>query len=120
MQYGLGDAQVTWLGAHVLGRSIGAHMYRSNVVEGNETLFGFQFMDDSVVLDGPGDSLIQGTSCVVDRPPLAGLILRILVLQVGISEPHRYRSSTSRRRWQLTRMSSCEGMLGRRLRSQSF
>ncbi len=31
MQYGLADAQVTWLGAHTMARSIGASMFSSNV-----------------------------------------------------------------------------------------
>jgi hypothetical protein len=49
--YGLGDAQVSWLGCHAEARSVshgGAHMFRSNVAEGNETLYGFDWVDDAV------------------------------------------------------------------------
>lgn len=58
--YGLGDAQVTWLGMLTIGRSIGAHMFESNVREGNETLFGFPFIKDTDTLSTPGQHLIQG------------------------------------------------------------
>eukprot|EP01138_Halocafeteria_seosinensis_P000158 gb/GECG01000164.1/.p1 GENE.gb/GECG01000164.1/~~gb/GECG01000164.1/.p1 ORF type:complete len:683 (+),score=64.76 gb/GECG01000164.1/:1-2049(+) len=45
--YGLGDAQVTWLGDQTIGRSINASMFESNVAEGNVSLFGFPFVSDS-------------------------------------------------------------------------
>lgn len=32
LHYGLADAQVTWLGAKTMARSVGAHMWQSNVV----------------------------------------------------------------------------------------
>eukprot|EP00054_Salpingoeca_dolichothecata_P016522 m.96985 g.96985 ORF g.96985 m.96985 type:complete len:639 (-) comp22014_c0_seq1:116-2032(-) len=48
--YGLGDAQVSWLGTMTAARSVGAKMYSSNVKEYNATLFGFPFVDDSTVL----------------------------------------------------------------------
>jgi hypothetical protein len=50
IQYGLGDAQVSWLGALTIGRSVqagGSAVFTSNVREGNETLFGFSFVSDS-------------------------------------------------------------------------
>lgn len=52
--YGLGDHQVTWLGAHAIAASMGAVMFESNVVEGNETLAGyFPFVKDTdVVTEG--------------------------------------------------------------------
>lgn len=31
LQYGLADAQVTWLGAHTMARSVGASIFQSNV-----------------------------------------------------------------------------------------
>ena len=45
--YGIGDAQVSYTGAHILSRSTGAMMFVSNVHNGNETLFGFDFIDDN-------------------------------------------------------------------------
>ncbi|EGD80370.1 hypothetical protein PTSG_10625 [Salpingoeca rosetta] len=58
--YGLGDAQVTWLGMLTIGRSVGAHMYKSNVREANETLYGFDFISDDTTLSTPGQNLVQG------------------------------------------------------------
>lgn len=56
--YGLGDAQVTWLGDQTIGRSVNASMFQSNVVEGNVTLFGFPFVGDGAsVKEG---NFIQG------------------------------------------------------------
>jgi len=49
IQHALGDAQVTYVGAYVLGRSLGATMWQSNVNEPNEDLFGFPFIDDSAI-----------------------------------------------------------------------
>eukprot|EP00937_MAST-01D_sp_MAST-1D-sp2_P002336 g2336.t1 len=51
MHYGLGDAQVSWLGAHMLARSLeggGAAMFASNVREAGEELFGFDIVPDDV------------------------------------------------------------------------
>ena len=51
IHYGLGDAQVTWLGAQTLARSIGnAWTFESNVQEGNETRFGIHIARDAAVL----------------------------------------------------------------------
>ena len=51
--YGLGDAQVTWLGCHLVSRSAGASIFASNVREGNETLAQFPVVaDDAIVRAG--------------------------------------------------------------------
>ena len=47
-QYGLGDAQVSWLGAFFMARSTDAKLFRGNVAEANETLYGFDFADGQV------------------------------------------------------------------------
>jgi len=47
MQHGLGDAQVTYLGAYSLMRSAFAVTYESNVNEPNEKLYGFPYLKDS-------------------------------------------------------------------------
>jgi hypothetical protein len=74
--YGMGDAQVSWLGCHTIARSAGASMFASNVrwgmpalrvvVDatqvhhgllsrvGNETLSGFNFYPDDAVVTGTG------------------------------------------------------------------
>ena len=49
-QYGLGDAQVTWLGCHAIARSAGASIFASNALEGNETLGYFPTVADDAVL----------------------------------------------------------------------
>jgi len=49
MHYGVGDAQVNWLGAHSLARSAGASMYASNVPVRNQTIepgLGFPLLGD--------------------------------------------------------------------------
>ena len=48
--YGLGDAQVTWLGAHALALSAGAVMFQSQPAVGNESLAHFSFVPDDAVL----------------------------------------------------------------------
>ena len=48
--YGLGDAQVTWLGCHTVSRSASASMFASNVREGNESLAYFPSVADDAVL----------------------------------------------------------------------
>jgi hypothetical protein len=58
--YGLGDAQVNWLGTEFLARSTDAHMFESNVREGNETFFGYTMIGDDDILTQPGQNLIQG------------------------------------------------------------
>jgi len=47
VQHALGDAQVTYVGAYALGRSVGASMFQSNVHEPNEALFGFPYIKDT-------------------------------------------------------------------------
>ena len=50
---GLGDHQVTWLGAHAIGKTMGARMFASNVREGNESLSYFETVpDNSILTDG--------------------------------------------------------------------
>ena len=57
-QYGLGDAQVSWLGAQSVARSTNAVMYSSNAKEHDESFFGFQMLeDDQTVQERSG---IQG------------------------------------------------------------
>lgn len=58
MHYGLGDEQVSWLGMHLIARSTDAHMFAGNVKEGNETLYGFPFENDTAVLTDA--NLVQG------------------------------------------------------------
>lgn len=41
MHYALGDAQVSYLGAYGMARTVGARMFPRNVLAGNDTLFGF-------------------------------------------------------------------------------
>ena len=48
--YGLGDAQVTWLGTETVARSVGAVIFASNVREGNESLASFTNVPDNSVL----------------------------------------------------------------------
>jgi len=56
--YGLGDAQVTWLGALTMGRSIGLQMYSGNVEEVGETLYGYTYTNATLCASGSG--IIQG------------------------------------------------------------
>lgn len=48
--YGMGDAQVSWLGAHALALSSGAVMFASQPSVGNESLGHFSFVPDDAVL----------------------------------------------------------------------
>lgn len=48
--YGLGDAQVTWLGAHMLAHSAGARMFAGQAREGNETLDYFPTVPNDAML----------------------------------------------------------------------
>eukprot|EP00456_Euglypha_rotunda_P014136 TRINITY_DN1439_c0_g1_i7.p1 TRINITY_DN1439_c0_g1~~TRINITY_DN1439_c0_g1_i7.p1 ORF type:complete len:431 (-),score=76.16 TRINITY_DN1439_c0_g1_i7:89-1282(-) len=50
MQHALGDAQVSYVGAYTLMRSIDAPMYQSNVNEPNEQFYGFNFVSDDTIL----------------------------------------------------------------------
>jgi len=47
MNYGLGDAQVSWLGCHTLARSLNSSMFSGNVREDYEILFGFGLADST-------------------------------------------------------------------------
>jgi hypothetical protein len=52
-QYGIADAQVTWLGALACARANSESvMFESNVQTGNETFFGFPFISDDTVVEG--------------------------------------------------------------------
>lgn len=44
------SSQVTWLGGLALARSVGAHMYQSNVHYDDVKLYGFPFHDDNEVI----------------------------------------------------------------------
>ena len=68
LHYGLGDAQVSWLGAHAIARSVDAVMYSSNAKENNETFFGFELLSDSAVVTGR--SGIQGWDYLSPQAPL--------------------------------------------------
>jgi hypothetical protein len=52
MQYALGDAQVSYLGTYTIARSMGAHMFASQLRVGNETLFGFPAVPDDAPASG--------------------------------------------------------------------
>eukprot|EP00049_Salpingoeca_infusionum_P018359 m.356907 g.356907 ORF g.356907 m.356907 type:complete len:654 (+) comp17657_c0_seq1:91-2052(+) len=71
--YGLGDAQVTWLGMLVLGRSVGASMFESNVHEGNETLALFPKINDNATLTGVGQHLVQGWDFGAPQVPFVNI-----------------------------------------------
>lgn len=63
MHYGLGDAEVTWVAAEQIGRSLNASMFVSNVHEVGETLFGFNWVEDDTFVNTtkyPGRHVIQG------------------------------------------------------------
>jgi hypothetical protein len=57
VHYGLGDAQVSWLGAQFLARTAGASMFANNPPEVDETFFGFELLRSEGTAVG---SLIQG------------------------------------------------------------
>jgi len=69
--YGLGDAQVSWLGAHAIALSAGASMYASNVREGNETLTQFNLIADSTVLTT--GNLIMGFDYGLPQVPFVNI-----------------------------------------------
>eukprot|EP01147_Barroeca_monosierra_P006961 gene6961-7613_t len=71
--YGLGDAQVTWLGMLTIGRSVRASMFESNVREGNETLYGFPFVKDTTTISGIGNNLIQGWNFGAPQAPFINI-----------------------------------------------
>jgi len=58
LHYGLGDAQVTWLGAQSIARSVDAVMYASNAQEHDEKFYGYDMLEDAAVVTGR--SGIQG------------------------------------------------------------
>lgn len=68
LHYGLGDAQVSWLGAHAIGRATDAVMYASNAKENNENFVGFELLDDAAVVTGK--SGVQGWDFNSAQAPL--------------------------------------------------
>jgi hypothetical protein len=71
-QYGLSDAQVTWLGALACARANSdSVMYESNVPTGNEVFFGFPFISDDTVVEG--GSGIVGFDFGSPAPPMYNL-----------------------------------------------
>jgi hypothetical protein len=68
LQYGLGDAQVSWLAAHAMARSVDAVMYSSNSKENDENFFGFDLLADTDVVTGR--SAIQGFDYGSPQAPL--------------------------------------------------
>ena len=69
LHYGLGDAQVSWLGAHAIARSVDAVMYNSNAKENNEDFYGFELISDDTIMVN-GRSVIQGFDYGSDQAPL--------------------------------------------------
>lgn len=71
IHYGLGDAQVTWMGGQQIGRGVGAVMFEGNVAEGNITIDGFPFVPvDAVVTSG---HVIVGWDFGVPQVPFVNL-----------------------------------------------
>jgi len=68
LHYGLGDAQVTWLAAHAIARSVDAVMYSSSAKENNEHFFGVELLADNVNVTGR--SGIQGWDYGSAQAPL--------------------------------------------------
>ncbi|KAA0171398.1 hypothetical protein FNF27_06308 [Cafeteria roenbergensis] len=61
IHYGQGDAQVNWVAAEWLGRSIGGmRAFDGTMRVRNCTLFGFEFVDNSAKLNGTDGGLMQG------------------------------------------------------------
>jgi hypothetical protein len=74
LQYGLGDAQVSWLGAQAIARSADAVMFVSNAQEHEEKFFGFEMLSDDAVVTGrsgelPSASPLSLTLSVSPLPP---------------------------------------------------
>jgi len=68
LHYGLGDAQVTWLGAQAIARSVDAVQYASSAKENGESFFGLELIADDVVVTGR--SGIQGWDYGSAQAPL--------------------------------------------------
>jgi len=66
VQHALGDKQVTYVSAYVLGRSLGNSMFESNVNEPGEDLFDFPFIPD----DAMGSKAMQVTWQFEGVPPV--------------------------------------------------
>ena len=70
-QYGLGDAQVSWLAAQSAARSTNAVMYASNAKENDEEFFGFEMLSDDQTVTGR--SGIQGFDFGSAQVPLQNI-----------------------------------------------
>lgn len=68
LHYGLGDAQVTWLGAQSIARSVDAVQYGSNAKENDESFYGLELLADDAVVTGR--SGIQGWDYGSAQAPL--------------------------------------------------
>jgi hypothetical protein len=97
-QYGLGDSQVSWLGTYAQARSINAAAFRSQVLEGNETLYGFDLFDDDEVIP-PGRSAIMGVS----YPDYAGPAPMTNTPPAGETDTHGFPRTDSRALSQMDR-----------------
>ena len=76
MHYGLGDGEVTWLAAEQMGRTLNASMFISNVHEPNETLYGFNWINDDFKINttnNPGMHIIQGWNYPVPNAPFINI-----------------------------------------------
>merc|ERR1719474_110188 len=76
IQYGLGDWEVSWLGAQQMGRSLDAVMYESNVAEYNESVYSAHFIKDDVTIntfEDPGHVMIQGWNFDEPEMPFVNL-----------------------------------------------
>ena len=71
LDYGKGDAQVSYLGAYFMARSIGAKVFRNNVVCPNETnpIFGLEVSSSPSV----GGSIMVGFDFGVPCGPVVNL-----------------------------------------------
>mmetsp|Transcript_6422 Transcript_6422/g.10514 ORF Transcript_6422/g.10514 Transcript_6422/m.10514 type:complete len:673 (-) Transcript_6422:142-2160(-) len=67
-QYGLGDAQVSWLAAQSAARSTNSVMYASNAKEHDEEFFGFEMLEDDQAVTGR--SGIQGFDFMSPQAPV--------------------------------------------------
>eukprot|EP01084_Bolivina_argentea_P286188 490911_1 len=62
IHYSLGDSEVTWLGAYQMARTLGCYMYDSQIAEGNETIYGIEFIDDDTIINIEEDIDIYGSN----------------------------------------------------------
>merc|ERR1712130_608378 len=65
IHYSLGDAQVTWLGAQIIARTLGCYMYRSQKPEYNESLYGYNWIDDDNYIINVSDPEYDNGACLI-------------------------------------------------------